>query len=182
MRQLSLAELQADEIQTIVAGKDRPIWIFVVLDVWSRLWPSTVVGKRSYRNTLGLFRDVSNRRILQSVPLITTDGFKFYERAIGRVFGPAWVYGQLIKTLRNDRVARVERKALVGALFSSGTYALPAKKSGFFDVVIPEGPLDVNQSSNIDATMTLGKFVQQVQVNVSASAVVVETQSSMVGA
>ena len=52
--------------------------------------------------------------ILQSVPLITTDGFKFYEGVIGRVFGPACVYGQVIKTRRNDRVVRVERKALIG--------------------------------------------------------------------
>ena len=47
-----MAELQADEIRTIVGGKEQPIWVFVVIDVWSRLWPSTVVGKRSYRNTL----------------------------------------------------------------------------------------------------------------------------------
>ena len=33
MRRLSLGELQADEIQTIVGGKGRPIWIFVALDV-----------------------------------------------------------------------------------------------------------------------------------------------------
>ena len=42
IRRLSLAELQADEIQTIVGGKQRPTRIFVILDVWSRLWPSTV--------------------------------------------------------------------------------------------------------------------------------------------
>jgi len=77
IRKLSLAELQADEIQTIVGGKQRPTWIFVILDVWSRLWPSTVVGKRSYRNTLDLFREVSGRMIIQRVPLISTDGFKF---------------------------------------------------------------------------------------------------------
>jgi hypothetical protein len=78
----------------------------VVIDVWSRLWPSTMVGKRSYRNTLELFRDLSNRMNLEVTPLITTDGFKFYERVIGRVFGPACVYGQVIKTRRNDRVVR----------------------------------------------------------------------------
>ena len=50
-----------------------------------------------------------------SYPLITTDGFKFYERVIGRVFGPACVYGQVIKTRRNDRVVRVERRAVIGA-------------------------------------------------------------------
>lgn len=113
MRRVSITELQADEIQTVVGGKQRPVWIFVVLDVGSRLWPSTRVGKRSYRNTLDLFREVSKRMILQSVPLITTDRFKFYEKAVGRIFGPACVYGQVIKTRRNDRVIRVERKALI---------------------------------------------------------------------
>jgi hypothetical protein len=56
-------------------------WVFAVIGVWSRLWPSTVVGKRSYRNTLDLFRDLSNRMSLEAIPLITTDAFKFYERA-----------------------------------------------------------------------------------------------------
>ena len=115
IKRLSGAELQADEIRTIVGRKDQPIWVFVVIDVWSRLWPSTVVGKRSYRNTLDLFRDVSNRMNLERIPLITTDGFKFYERVIGRVFGPACVYGQVIKTRRNDRVVKVERRAVIGA-------------------------------------------------------------------
>jgi hypothetical protein len=49
------------------------------------------------------------------IPLITTDGFKFYERVIGRVFGTACVYGQVIKTRRNDRVVKVERRAVIGA-------------------------------------------------------------------
>jgi hypothetical protein len=34
---------------------------------------------------------------------------------LGRVFGPACVYGQVIKTRRNDRVVRVERRAVIGA-------------------------------------------------------------------
>ena len=46
--------------------------------------------------------------------MITTDGFKFYEKVIGRVFGPACLYGQVIKTRRNDRVVRVERRAVIG--------------------------------------------------------------------
>jgi hypothetical protein len=50
-----------------------------------------------------------------AIPLITTDGFKFYERVIGRVFGPGCVYGQVIKTRRNDRVVKVERRAVIGA-------------------------------------------------------------------
>jgi IS1 family transposase len=110
-----LPELQADEIRTIVGNKQQSVWVFVTIDVWSRLWPSTVVGKRSYQNTLVLFRDVSRRMNLEIAPLVTADGFKFYERVIGRVFGPACHYGQVIKTRRNDRVIKVERRAVIGA-------------------------------------------------------------------
>ena len=67
---LAVEELQADEIRTIVGGKQQPIWIFASIDVWSRLWPSTVVGRRSYRNTLILFRDVANRMNLLCFPLV----------------------------------------------------------------------------------------------------------------
>jgi hypothetical protein len=31
------------------------------------------------------------------IPLITTDGFEFYERVIWQVFGQACIYGQIIK-------------------------------------------------------------------------------------
>jgi transposase-like protein/IS1 family transposase len=112
---LSGAELQADEIRTIVGRKNQSIWIFVAIDVWSRLWPSTIIGKRSYQNTFALFRDLSRRMSLETIPLITTDGFGFYEKVVGRVFGPACVYGQVIKTRRNDRVVKVERRAVIAA-------------------------------------------------------------------
>ncbi len=112
---LTVGELQADEIRTIVGGKQQPIWIFVSIDVWSRLWPSTVVGRRSYRNPLTFFRDVENRISFARLPLIATDGFEFYERVVRRVFGPACLYGQVIKMRRNDRVARVERRTRIGA-------------------------------------------------------------------
>ena len=115
IRRLSAVELQADEIRTIVGNKEQQIWIFAVIDVWSRLWPSTVVGRRGYRNTLSLFRDLSSRMKLEQTPLVVTDGFRFYETVIGRVFGSGCVYGQVIKTRRNDRVVRVERRAVIGA-------------------------------------------------------------------
>ena len=111
---LAVAELQADEIKTIVGGKQQPIWVFAVIEVWSRLWPSTVVGKRSYHNTLSLFQDLSSRMNLEQIPLVVTDGFGFYEKVIGRVFGPGCLYGQVIKTRRNDRIVKVERRIVLG--------------------------------------------------------------------
>ena len=111
---LSVMELQADELQTIVGNKKRPIWIFTTIDVWSRLWPATVVGRRSYPNTLALFQDVASRMNLERVPLIATDGFEFHKRVVRRIFGPACLYGQVIKTRRNDRIIKVERRTLIG--------------------------------------------------------------------
>jgi hypothetical protein len=52
---------------------------------------------------------------LPCFPLIATDGFEFYERVVRRVFGAACLYGQVIKTRRNDRVVRVERRTRIGA-------------------------------------------------------------------
>ena len=49
---IAVSELQADEIRTFIDDKEKPIWIFAAIEVWSRLWPSTVVGRRSYRSTL----------------------------------------------------------------------------------------------------------------------------------
>jgi hypothetical protein len=73
-----------------------------------------VVGRRSYQSTLALFRDIAERANPEDIALITTDGFEFYERVIGQVFGPACVYGQVIKTRRNNRIVKVERRAVIG--------------------------------------------------------------------
>jgi hypothetical protein len=48
------------------------------------------------------------------IPLITTDGFEFYKKVIGRIFGPACLYGQVIKTRRNDRIVKIERRTVIG--------------------------------------------------------------------
>jgi IS1 family transposase len=112
---IAITELQTDEIRTIIHDKDQSAWIFATIEVWSRLWPSTVVGRRSYRNTLTLFRNISSRTSLERVPLITTDGFPFYAKVIRCVFGPACLYGQVIKIRRNDRIVKVERRAVIGA-------------------------------------------------------------------
>ncbi len=51
----------------------------------------------------------------ERLPLIVTDGFDFYEKVVRRVFGPAALYGQVLKTRRDDRIVKVERRELMGA-------------------------------------------------------------------
>ena len=85
------------------------------MEVWSRLWTSTVVGRRSYRNPLALVRDLATRMTFVTGLLIVTDGFEFYGTVLRRVFGRAALYAQVIKARRQDRVVRVDRRAVIGA-------------------------------------------------------------------
>jgi hypothetical protein len=56
----------------------------------------------------------SSRMILEQIPLVVTDGFGFYEKVVRRLFGPACLYGRVIKTRRNDCIVKVERRAVLG--------------------------------------------------------------------
>jgi transposase-like protein/IS1 family transposase len=95
---LEIPEMQADEIRTFSGCKENVVWIFATLDVSSRRWPSTVTGRRSYRNTLRLFKDTLVRMRHRSVPLIVTDGLEYYEKVVRRLFGASCIYGQVLKT------------------------------------------------------------------------------------
>ena len=81
---IPIAELQADELRSFVSCKARPAWVFTSIEVCSRLWPSTIVGRRSYANTKALLNDTLARGQLVGTPLVMTDGFKFYEQVIRR--------------------------------------------------------------------------------------------------
>ena len=114
LRDFDILELQADELCTFIGSKSRTIWLFATIEVWSRLWASSVLGRRSYRNTKAVINDVLLRGRLVGSPLIATDGFEYYFGVIARFFGSACVYGQVLKTRRNDRVVRVERRLKIG--------------------------------------------------------------------
>ena len=85
-RDYDLLEIQADEIRTFVGCKSRSTWIITSMEAWSRLWTSTVLGRRSYRNINRLLQDMSRRGRFDYMPLITTDGFYYYGVVISRLF------------------------------------------------------------------------------------------------
>ncbi len=114
IRGFELSELQVDEIRTISGGRKQPIWIFAAIEVGSRLWPTTVVGRRSYQNTATLLEDVRMRSESANKPMIMADGFEFYERAVDQVFGIRCLFGRVMKTRRENRVVRVERRVSCG--------------------------------------------------------------------
>jgi IS1 family transposase len=109
-----LIELQADEICTFVGSRNNQTWIHTVLEVWSRLWIGSVVGRRSYRNVKRAINEaVSNGRFTHRF-LFTTDGYEPYAWAAKSVLGISCIYAQVIKKRRNNRVVRVNRNLIAG--------------------------------------------------------------------
>ena len=65
LRDFEILELQADELCTFIGSKRRPLWLFATIEVCSRVWASSILGRRSYRNTTAVINDV----ILRGPPL-----------------------------------------------------------------------------------------------------------------
>ena len=114
LRDFDVIELQADERCTFIGSKRRTLWLFATIEVCSRLWAGSVLGRRSHRNTKAAINDVILRGRLFGCPLIATDGFEYYVGVMVRLLGSACVYGQVLKTRRNNRVVRVERRVKIG--------------------------------------------------------------------
>lgn len=114
IRNVALQELQADEIQTTALDTQRPTWIFTTLEVWSRLWVSTVIGRRNRHNANQLFQDTLDRGELVEQCLVTTDGYSAYPGVVRHVLGENCVYAQVVKTWRNNQVIKVTQKRVIG--------------------------------------------------------------------
>ena len=50
-------------------------------------------------------------------PVIATDGFKFSQQVVWRIFGVACLYGQVVKKRWKDRIVKVEHKTRFGPMW-----------------------------------------------------------------
>ena len=114
LRDFDLIELQADELCTFIGNKSQIFWLFATIEVSSRLWAGSVLGRRSDRNARAVINDVVHRGRVVGCPLIATDGFEYYVGPVAGLFGSACLYGQVLKTRRNNCVVRVERRVKIG--------------------------------------------------------------------
>ena len=114
LRDFEIIELQADERCTFIGDKSRATWLCAAIEVCSRLWAGSVLGRRASRNATAVLNDVIRRGRVVGFPLIATDGFEYDVGVSERLFGSACVYGHVLKTRRNDRVVRVERRRRIG--------------------------------------------------------------------
>ena len=78
LRGFDLIELQADELCTFVGNKHTTVWLFATIEVSSRLWAGSVLGRRSDQNARAVINDVVRRGRVVGCRLIATDGFEYY--------------------------------------------------------------------------------------------------------
>ena len=116
-----LTELQADEIRTSLNSKKRVLWVLTAIEVWSRLWVSVVLGRRSCRNVMRLLADAAHSSRFDRPPLITTDGYRYYGIVLGRLPDRGCIHCRVVKTLPQE--PRHEGRA-------RPVYRLPVAASG----------------------------------------------------
>ena len=114
LRDFESIELPADERCTFIGTKSRATGLCAAIEVCSRLWAGSVLGRRASRHATAVLNDVILRGRVVGFPLIATDGFEDYVGVSARLLGSACVYGPGLKTRRNDRVVRVARRRRIG--------------------------------------------------------------------
>jgi hypothetical protein len=110
-----LVELQLDELNNFLEGRKKQTWVYAGIEVWSRLWPATLVGPRAWRNTKSFILYIADSSTWTGFPLITSNGMKFYGNAIQLSFGVGCVHAQVIKKIKQTRVVKVGMKLVIGS-------------------------------------------------------------------
>ena len=91
LRDVEIIKLQADELCTFIGNQSRATWWCAAIEVCSRLWAGSVLGRRASRNATAVLNDVILRGRVVGFPLIATDGFEYDGGVSERLFGSACV-------------------------------------------------------------------------------------------
>jgi IS1 family transposase len=108
MRNLRCEHIQADEIWSFVAKKQRNVkvddpdecgdsWVFVAMEAETKLIPSYAVGRRDRETTFQFLTDLRDRMAEEHRFQVTTDGFVFYRKGVEEVFAGQADFAQMIK-------------------------------------------------------------------------------------
>jgi len=136
MRNLDLWHLECDEIWTFCRKKQhrltdqeilntsiRDQYLFVALDLETKLIPSWVLGKRTAENARALMVDLASRIVTPPLfsreprPQISTDGFNAYPNAVDLAFAGTVDYRVLIKDYQPaEQPGRYGPPEMIGAV------------------------------------------------------------------
>jgi transposase-like protein len=129
---LELKHIQLDEIKARLREKTQELWVWVAIDVPSKVIPVLEVGRRTQAMANRVVHRLKETLALGCLPVFTTDGLRQYFYALTAHWGqwvmqegkrkPQWqvspglLYGQVIKRYRRRRVVRVEHVMQWGVL------------------------------------------------------------------
>ena len=102
--------LQMDELWSYLWRKKTKVWIWIGLDVVTRLFIAFHIGDRSGDSAKALVATIK-ARIHGAPGLITTDGLEAYVEKIKRYFNGS-MYAQVVKEWKGGRIVRVYKRVI----------------------------------------------------------------------
>lgn len=131
-RNLVLEHVQLDELRLKVRQKAGEWWLWVGLDVGTKIMPVLKLGPRTQAMAYEVVHDLKGRLAEGCIPLFTSDGLDYYFYALTAHFGQwqqavgetkrhwqvkaeLW-YGQVKKLYRRRRLVKVEYRMRLGQL------------------------------------------------------------------
>lgn len=130
-RGLMLGHVQLDELRTTVREKVREAWVWVALDVETKVIATLAIGPRTQKMAHELVHRLREVMAVGCIPVFSSDGLDMYFYALTAHFGRwqevvgrkkrEWVvavglvYGQVKKHYRRRRVVRVEHRMRWGS-------------------------------------------------------------------
>lgn len=130
LQQLTLEHVQVDEIYTRLRSRLDKRWLWIALDVRTKIIPSFTIGSRKAEMAYELIHRLCVVLSPDCVPLFTSDGLNHYFYAVTAHFGswirvvgkrrPQWVvspsliFGQLVKRYRRRKIVATEYRMQLG--------------------------------------------------------------------
>jgi IS1 family transposase len=115
VRNVRPVEIQIDELRGYTSTKEDRAFVFAAIDVESRLWLASTVGRRTRRSCRLILRQARNRCTWTGLRvLIVTDPFKFYAPEIQETWSRAAVHVESGKIIRGGKIRRVDNKLVWG--------------------------------------------------------------------
>jgi IS1 family transposase len=136
MRELELSHLECDKIWTFCRKKQHRLtnqevldtsigdqYLFVALDLETKLIPSWILGKRTAENAQALMADLAERIVTPPLfspepkPQVSTDGFSAYVGAVDLAFAGTVDYGVIVKDYQQaEQPGRYGAPTMTGAV------------------------------------------------------------------
>lgn len=127
-----VGEIQMDELAVRGSDEARAAWVYSAIEVFTRLWVAMRVSRRTLRNTRAFVREIMDTLARsETCVIVTSDGMKYYEPSMRRVFrNYPVVYQQVDNVYRGGRVVRSNPRVVFGSrqVFEEASMHTDSKK------------------------------------------------------